>query len=105
MTREEQIKEAQVSEITKILDSNCEDIPDTVCQQYRCGECKARQIYDTGYRKQTHGEWVTTTEIIPHHQPEYTHQCTVCNYFYKTLCPVGFDYCPKCGARMKGGAE
>lgn len=96
MTREEQIKEAQVSEITKILDSNCEDIPDTVCQQYRCGECKARQIYDTGYRKQSHGHW----EIVEGSNGKEKMVCTNCQH-QQDLAST-FTYCPNCGAKMDG---
>lgn len=46
-------KEKQIEEIAKILDSNCEGIPDTVCQENSCSSCKARQIIGVGYRKQS----------------------------------------------------
>lgn len=43
----------QIDEITKILDSDCEGIPDTVCQENSCSSCKAKQIIGVGYRKQS----------------------------------------------------
>lgn len=43
----------QIVEISEILDSNCEGIPDTVCQEYCCSTCKATQIIGRGYRKQS----------------------------------------------------
>ena len=46
-------EEKQIDEITKILDSNCEGIPDTVCQENSCSSCKARQIIGMGYLKQS----------------------------------------------------
>jgi hypothetical protein len=92
-------KEKQIEEITKILDSNCEGIPYTVCQENSCSSCKAKQIIGVGYRKQSVGEWISPTTIggrafsIPH--------CSACNGI-----PCGVDentkFCPNCGAKMKG---
>lgn len=63
----------------------------------------AEALYNAGYRKQRTSEWVTTTETEDGLIVRYTHRCTDCNYFYKTVCPRGDDYCHKCGAKMKGG--
>ena len=62
-----------------------------------------RNLYNAGYRKQRTAEWVTTAETEEGAIMRYTHRCTDCNYFYKTVCPRGDDYCHKCGARMRGG--
>lgn len=65
----------------------------------------AKAFVNKGWRKQRTAEWVTTTETEDGVIVRYTHRCTDCNYFYKTVCPRGDDYCHKCGAKMKGGAE
>ena len=66
-------------------------------------QINATTLYNAGYRKQRTAEWVTTTETEDGLIVRYTHRCTDCNYFYKTVCPRGDDYCHKCGAKMKGG--
>ena len=68
-------------------------------------EIVAAHLYRAGYRKQRTAEWVTTTETEDGLIVRYTHRCTDCDYFYKTVCPRGDDYCHKCGAKMKGSAE
>ncbi len=48
----------------------------------------ATNLYNAGYRKQSEGEW----------RGVWDYECSVCNGYseYKT------DYCPDCGAKMKG---
>ena len=70
-----------------------------------CITAMSRAALDLICRKQRTAEWVTTTETEDGLIVRYTHRCTGCNYFYKTVCPRGDDYCHKCGAKMKGGAE
>jgi hypothetical protein len=68
--------------------------------------CKAQlyatRAYNAGYRKQRTAQWVTIAETEDGVIQRYTHRCTDCNYFYKTVCPRGDDYCHKCGAKMRG---
>lgn len=62
----------------------------------------AKHLYNVGYRKQSEGEWVSNRQT-----DEYI--CSLCNgiapvdcekeRFYKS------NFCPNCGAKMKGGAE
>jgi hypothetical protein len=70
------------------------------------GTMKDTEIADAfvakGWCKRRTASWVTTTETEDGVIQRYTHRCTDCNYFYKTVCPRGDDYCHKCGARMKG---
>ena len=66
-------------------------------------EIVAEHLYRAGYRKQRTAQWVTIAETEDGVIQRYTHRCTDCNYFYKTVCPRGDDYCHKCGAKMKGG--
>lgn len=91
----------QIEEITKILDSNCEGIPDTVCQENSCSSCKAKQIIGVGYRKQSVGEWVDTGDFeLDNIYSGW--KCSLCGHIF---CGHKTNYCSNCGAKMKGGAE
>ena len=65
----------------------------------------AEVLYKAGYRKQSEGEWIIGS---------YHYECSICGYLYETCdnaCnydPIEtFDlhFCPRCGAKMKGGGE
>ena len=63
--------------------------------------CEA--LYNAGYRKQSEGEWIEH----PHFNFEggysgANYECSNCHY---DDCYEKEPYCPKCGAKMKGGAE
>jgi hypothetical protein len=62
-------REKQIEEIAKVLDSNCEGIPDAVCQENSCSSCKARQIIGIGYRKQS--GWIPVQERLPEKEGWY----------------------------------
>ena len=69
-----------------------------------CEECETDRlvnaIYNAGYRKQSEGEWVFNRGRT-YGEPAY--YCSEC---FKGESAYGFDnFCPNCGARMKGGAE
>ena len=98
-------KEKQIEEITKILDSNCEGIPDTVCQENSCSSCKANQIIGAGYRKQSEGEWKERTVGNGWNcWSEIT--CSECGVIFEDRYGnIPKKYCPNCGAKMKGGEE
>ena len=92
-------REKQIEEITKILDLNCEGIPDTVCQENSCSSCKARQIIGTGYRKQSVGEWVDTGDFeLDNIYSGW--KCSLCGHIF---CGNKTNYCSGCGAKMGGG--
>ena len=73
----------------------------------------AKEMYAKGYRKQTEGEWVTNAWdgkkwiVIPYEKHEHIGaHCSVCNK--RALLDYDKDevtsnFCPNCGAKMKGG--
>ena len=61
----------------------------------RCNNVAARLI-NAGYCKQSEGEWVICSD-------GYYPYCSECKHEPKN--GVMTDFCPKCGAKMKGGAE
>lgn len=58
------------------------------------GEC---DMFITGYHKQREGEWIDALHEFGFFSP----RCSVCNRFNKYH--EKYDYCPNCGAKMKGG--
>lgn len=100
-------KEKQIEEMARFVCSsfhghhdceNCSLYEERCCVSF----CAARRLYNAGYRKQRTAQWVTIAETEDGVIQRYTHRCTDCNYFYKTVCPRGDDYCHKCGAKMRG---
>lgn len=96
-------EQKQIEEITKILDSNCEGIPDTVCQENSCSSCKARQIVGAGYRKPIEAEWIVVYEYNDYRmRKEAKIACSHCGHKPKYEGYLSdMNYCPKCGAKMK----
>ncbi len=64
----------------------------------------AEQLYTEGYRKQIKAEWKSGTE-----NGQYGYFCTNCKAGFvgenAEWIAKEHDYCPKCGAIMKDGAE
>ena len=64
----------------------------------------AAVLYDAGYRKQSEGEWIAKTDYAG-----YGYYCSNCNAVFTgenaEWIAKEHYYCPKCGAKMKGGAE
>ena len=80
-------REKQIEEMEKV-------IADAFMEDYNigCDPCPgtvATALYLEGYRKQSEGEWIGL----------WDYECSVCRGYseYKT------DFCPNCGAKMKGG--
>jgi hypothetical protein len=53
-----------------------------------------------GYCKQVEGEWVTKDLNNPLYESKKAPHCSNCEY----MSFIRYDYCPNCGAKMKGGA-
>ena len=62
----------------------------------------ATSIYNAGYRKQSEGEWLEQVRVSKEGKPLLRHyKCNLCGVYLATKA----NYCPNCGAKMKGGAE
>ena len=59
----------------------------------------ADKLIAKGYRKQSEGEW--EQQLRPY---EDEIACSVCGAWFNMIdnCTEKFNYCPNCGARMKG---
>ena len=85
-------KEKQIEEMQEVLESTCDKVE---CKfPFNCDLCHARHLYNAGYRKQSEGEWRNLAKVG-------VYMCTACTQ----LSPQPYSYCPKCGAKMKGGEE
>ena len=89
-------KEKQIEELTNEL---------VFTSNYGTYNAVANYLVNKGYRKQSEGEWVWKMKIEP--QAQNRLYCSVCdeeclgkNNYY-----VNSNFCPYCGAKMKGGAE
>ena len=70
------------------------------CYKYCKAYIYAFRAINAGYRKQIVGEW----EQQPRpYEDEIV--CSVCGANFNIIdnCTEKFDFCPNCGARMKGG--
>ena len=68
----------------------------------------ATNLYNVGYRKQSEGEWVAKKEMYrtPSAKNYYCSNCAKIAIFDNFMCVSRTtNYCPNCGAHMKGGAE
>ena len=100
-----------------------EDMAEAILEDYTRAysradkECLARYIrtkydeYTAGYRKQSEGEWKQTIEPLGAHDVDCV-ECSVCGESWVLDEDFDYDvvkdfwnYCPNCGAKMKGGAE
>jgi hypothetical protein len=92
----------QIEEMAKVMCGGCADGKE--CMQCLCADWyKAEKLYNTGYRKQSEGEWIEERYID---EKRSDFKCSVCEYddtFYRNSIHRFYKYCPNCGARMSGG--
>ena len=84
-------KEKQIDEMARIIDDNHGFIVSSVET--------AKVLYNAGYRKQREGEWIYVQERVDMDIEPY-----ICSYC-KGYAEFESNYCPSCGAKMKGGAK
>ena len=100
-------KEKQIHEMAKEICSEYDCvIPCQSCAYYRYANCRdvksAEKLYIAGYRKQNEGEWIDMDYYI-HNKRIY--KCSECSNSEAKDTLTSANYCPNCGAKMKGGAE
>lgn len=97
-------KEKQIEEMARAM---CAYYGTEKCYDCRyCCDChiakEADRLYNAGYRKQSEGEWIQ--DVIA-----FCNVCSLCKAKvdrYAIVCNSGkLNFCPNCGAKMKGGAE
>ena len=100
-------KEKQIEEIAKLICNFPQCVNYNIIGECKACECQiadnAEKVYNAGYRKQSEGEWIvkrfnSRREFIT---------CSTCNSvidcIYQNVDEREFDFCPYCGAKMKGG--
>ena len=112
-------REKQIDEMAKdVWKASCagRDIPCHTCKfadmkkdSYSCLDYTiAEGLYNTGYHKQSEGEWVQGNDLpkdikfIPLSSGLYCSNCLSEAYWDSDYGQQKFDYCPNCGAKMKG---
>lgn len=86
----EQIEKMR-NDIPSDLEIDGKDI-DTVCEI----------LTEQDYRKEIQGEWKFWK--VPSYSVSVTHEliCSICGYRVEMLKGRHYNYCPRCGAKMKG---
>ena len=91
-----------VMEIASVMCKSCEEVSGGCCKDKPCGNVlrEARRIYDAGYRKHKVGKWLSV-------ESDVIFKCSLCDAEISTSWDYEnddmFNYCPCCGAKMKGG--
>lgn len=101
----DQIEKQTIKEMAKVI-----EVTEQIARDAHCGlpspTMYAKDLYWHGYRKPSKGEWRTT--LYDENYPAffaYYHACNKCAYVYYDVRTFGYNYCPNCGAHMKGGRK
>lgn len=100
----EQIEKQAIEEMAEAIFRNCN------CGLFFSEAEKIARfvIEEQGYRKQSEGEWIAKKEMYrtPSAKNYYCSNCEK-NAIFDSFMGVSriTNYCPNCGAKMKGGAE
>lgn len=99
-------KKEIVEDMARIMCDACPLIRKCESIKGCCVEGYAVHLYNAGYRKQSAGEWVDNARCGVHINGYMV--CSVCDVMIPTCdnnryCLPRLDYCPRCGAKMKGG--
>jgi hypothetical protein len=96
-------EEMQIDEMARIISEYDECGNCKVCIYHNCcsSEYHATNLYNAGYRKQTEGEWVHTDKAEHWYGKD---ECSECHYHTFDRTDLShLNFCPNCGAKMKGG--
>lgn len=86
----------QIEEIKAVLVRTCKRV--RTMQEDHMQDRYAEALYTAGYRKQIVGEWIPTYTYTAEGTGIY--KCSLCGR--KSANPKADNFCPSCGARMKG---
>ena len=98
----------QIQEMAKDLcQAEFWDVDEDCCDLELDRRKTAENLYNAGYRKQIEGEWETeTTNWVYDVKRTYCSNCRKSAIFDSFMGKYHLtNYCPNCGAKMKGGAE
>lgn len=88
-------KEKQIEEMAKVLYDSVN------ARRGKASMCDlTTDLYNAGYLKQSEGEWIVKDLKNPMYESKKAPHCSNCGY----MSFIRYDYCPNCGAKMKGGA-
>lgn len=103
MTENEQIEEMARDLCEHYYDGRCYlDKKECDC---KCPERRdARYLYSKGYRKVERGEWIVTETERAWNNAEIPmkRSCDKCGLQRNIETQVGWNFCPECGADMRG---
>ncbi len=107
--KEQQIDKQAVEEMARVLCDDCRTRDTDPCKVKMCAAVllNAEALYNAGYRKQSEGKWIKdevgeTLCSQCGNRPLYRKSGTT---FATTFYPTRSNFCPNCGAKMKGGKE
>ena len=91
-------KEKHIEEMAEDLCACHTEFATGVGEIYTDYDATAQKMAAKGYRKQSEGEWEGNGHLK---------HCSVCGNVvnFNNVSSWLYNYCPNCGAKMKGGAE
>lgn len=93
---------SEEKELALILRWNCTKISDEDYESsgLDCAACKAKAIYDAGWRKQVEAKWIPVKKLVPDWGANIIHhyECSNCQTLEYTN---DRKYCSNCGAKME----
>lgn len=87
----------QIEEMANDLVQICPGFVENYCGQINCVTHITLSLTKIGWHKHTEGEWLTRTAPIT--------QCSVCGTQRNFEKQSGWNFCPNCGAKMKGAKD
>ena len=96
----------QIEEMAKICTDKCRDCHNDECRKTtKSQHCIAEALYTAGYRKQSEGTWMTyhcTNGGNSQRGRTIIYKTYTCDACGKSNGRHRTNFCPNCGAKMKG---